>query len=90
MSERTLRRLRGRYEAEGAEGQLDRRLGKVSPHRIAANEVERIVSFYRDRCAGRNMTHFHERAVARTGRPGSPETRDFRYSPSNCAIGRRD
>ena len=52
VSDRTLRRWRERYESEGSEGLLDRRLGKVSPARIAVDEVERIVSLYRDRYAG--------------------------------------
>ncbi len=67
MSERSFRRLRGRYEAEGEAGLLDRRLGKVSPHRIAADEVERMVSLYRDRYAGWTVKHFHERAQERHG-----------------------
>jgi transposase len=66
-SERTFRRLRGRYEAEGAAGLLDRRLGKVSPHRIAVDEVERIVALYRDRYAGWTVKHFHERAQEKHG-----------------------
>lgn len=66
-SERTFRRLHGRYEAEGANGLLDRRLGKVSAHRIAADEVERIVGLYRDRYAGWTVKHFHERAQAKHG-----------------------
>ena len=37
MSERHFRRLRGRFALEGEAGLLDRRLGKVSPHRIAAD-----------------------------------------------------
>jgi len=67
VSERTFRRWRGRYDAEGPVGLLDRRLGKVSPHRIAADEVERIVRLYRDRYAGWTVQHFHERAVASHG-----------------------
>jgi transposase len=67
VSERTFRRLKGRYEAEGPAGLLDRRLGKVSPHRIAADEVERIVALYRDRYAGWTVKHFHERASERHG-----------------------
>ena len=67
MSERSFRRLRGRYEAEGEAGLLDRRLGKVSPHRIAADEVERIVSLYRERYAGWTVKHFHERAQEQHG-----------------------
>jgi hypothetical protein len=42
---------------------LDRRLGKVSPARIAVDEVDRIVSLYRDRYSGWNVKHFYERAV---------------------------
>jgi transposase len=67
VSERTFRRWRGRWEAEGSAGLLDRRLGKLSPHRIAADEVDRIVSLYRDRYAGWSVKHFHERAVGRHG-----------------------
>ena len=65
VSERTFRRQRGRYEAEGPAGLLDRRFGRVSPHRIAADEVERIVALYRDRYAGWTVKHFHERASER-------------------------
>jgi transposase len=67
MSERSFRRLRDRYEAEGAAGLLDRRLGKVSPHRIGVDEVSRIVSLYQDRYSGWTVKHFHERAQERHG-----------------------
>ena len=67
VSERTFRRMRGRYEAEGPAGLLDRRLGKISPHRIAADEVGRIVALYRDRYAGWTVKHFHERRASATG-----------------------
>ncbi|MGH7186597.1 MAG: ISNCY family transposase, partial [Pseudomonadota bacterium] len=66
-SERSFRRLRGRYEAEGEAGLLDRRLGKASPHRIASDEVDRIASLYRDRYGGWTVKHFHERAQASHG-----------------------
>src|SRR5690348_13443517 len=67
VSERTFRRWRGRYEEAGPAGLLDRRLGKVSPHRLAADEVERVVALYRDRYQGWNVKHFHERAVDQHG-----------------------
>ena len=67
MSERTFRRVRQRYAEEGAVGLLDRRLGKVSAHRIGADEVSRIVALYRARYAGWTVLHFHERAVERHG-----------------------
>jgi len=67
VSERTFRRWRGRWGTEGPVGLLDRRLGKVSPHRIAADEVDRIVALYRARYGGWNVKHFHERAVEKHG-----------------------
>lgn len=67
VSERTFRRWRVRYEAEGSAGLADRRLGRVSPHRIAADEVDRLVTLYRDRYRGWNVKHFHERAVEKHG-----------------------
>jgi transposase len=67
VSERTFRRWRERYAAEGAAGLLDRRLGKVSAHRIGADEVDRVVRLYRERYAGWTVKHFHERARERHG-----------------------
>lgn len=61
-SERTFRRMRVRYDAEGPLGLVDRRVGKISPHRIAADEVERIVALYCARYAGWTIKHFWERA----------------------------
>jgi transposase len=66
-SERTFRRMRERYEAEGPAGLLDRRIGKTSAHRVPADEVERIVSLYRDRYAGWTVKHFWERAREQHG-----------------------
>ena len=67
VSERTFRRQRCRYEEEGLSGLMDRRLGKASPHRIPVDEVERVVSLYRDRYAGWTVKHFHERACEKHG-----------------------
>src|SRR3978361_1180876 len=67
LSERQFRRVRGRFASEGEAGLLDRRLGRVSPHRIAADEVDRIVALYRDRYAGWTAKHFHERASEKHG-----------------------
>ena len=39
MSERTFRRWRDRFEAEGAEGLYDQRLGQVSARRAPVDEV---------------------------------------------------
>jgi len=67
LSERQFRRLRGRFELEGEAGLLDRRVGKLSVHRIGADEVDRIVSLYRDRYAGWTVQHFYDRAQERHG-----------------------
>ena len=65
VSERTFRRMRGRFEAEGEDGVLDRRVGKASPRRIGAAEVARVVALYRERYLGWTVKHFHERAQER-------------------------
>ncbi|HEX9489873.1 MAG TPA: ISNCY family transposase [Stellaceae bacterium] len=67
VSERTFRRMRDRYEAEGEDGLVDRRIGKPSPHRIGAAEVARVVALYRERYADWTVKHFHERAQSRHG-----------------------
>ena len=41
MSERTFRRYRDRYEAEGAEGLYDRRLGRASARRAGCRSLAR-------------------------------------------------
>jgi transposase len=67
VSERTFRRMRGRYESEGEAGLADRRLGKPSPHRIGAAEVARVVALYRQRYVDWTVKHFHERAQQQHG-----------------------
>jgi transposase len=64
MSERHFRRLRDRYEAEGAEGLIDRRRGRVSGRRVAADRIEWLLEEYRTRYFDFTVKHFHERLVA--------------------------
>src|ERR1700756_2811052 len=63
MSERQFRRYRERFEQEGDAGLLDRRLGKPSPRRIEADEIERMLELYRTTYRGWKVTHFHEHGV---------------------------
>lgn len=63
MSERHFRRLRDRYEAEGAEGIVDRRLGKASARRVAVDRIEWVVESYRTRYADFTVKHYHEHLV---------------------------
>jgi transposase len=67
MSERTFRRWRERYEGEGAAGLLDRRLGKASARRVAADEVERVLTLYRERYGGFTARHFHDKLCRHHG-----------------------
>jgi transposase len=67
MSERTFRRWRDRYEDEGAPGLLDRRLGKASSRRVAADRVEAMLTLYREHYGGFTVRHFHDKLVRRHG-----------------------
>ena len=60
MSERQFRRYRRRYEEEGLEGLIHRRLGKPSPKRVPAAERKRMLDLYRGPYRGWNVKHFHE------------------------------
>lgn len=67
VSERTFRRQRTRFEEEGLDGLLDRRLGQPSPHRVPVDETERVLELYRTRYTGWPVKHFHEHLVERHG-----------------------
>jgi transposase len=64
MSERHFRRLRGRYEADGAEGLIDRRRGRVSGRRVPVDRIEWLLTEYRTRYFDFTVRHFHERLRA--------------------------
>ena len=66
-SERTFRRWRDRYEAEGAEGLYDRRLGRVSARRAPVDEVMRVLELFDTRYCDFTVKHFHEKLVAEHG-----------------------
>ena len=60
MSERHFRRLRDRYEAEGAEGIIDRRRGRASARRAPLDRIEWVLEQYRTRYFDFTVKHFHE------------------------------
>ena len=64
MRERHFRRLRDRYEAEGAEGLVDRRRGRVSGRRVPLDRIEWVLEQFRTRYFDFTVKHFHERLVA--------------------------
>ena len=64
-SERQFRRYRGRYEEDGVDGLLDRRLGKASAKRVPVDEVAWLLEQYRSQYLGWNVKHFHEQLQKR-------------------------
>ena len=69
MSERSFRRYRHRYEEEGLEGLLDRRLGKASARRVPVDRVEWVLKEYRTRHVGWTVKHFHDHLREPTASP---------------------
>jgi Helix-turn-helix domain len=63
MSERQFRRYRGRYQDDGVEGLVDRRLGKPSPKRVAVGDAQLVLELYGGAYRGWNVKHFHEHLV---------------------------
>ena len=63
VSERQFRRYRDRYEEDGLEGLIDRRLGKPSPKRVPARDQRLMLDLYRHAYRGWNVKHFHEHLV---------------------------
>ena len=59
VCERSFRRYLTRYEAEGLEGLLDRRLEQASNRRAPVDEVMALTERYRSRHSGWNVKHFH-------------------------------
>jgi transposase len=65
ITERTFRRWRDRLRDEGPAGLLDRRIGKPSSRRAAAEEIVRMLGLYREVYADFTVKHFHEQLVKR-------------------------
>ncbi len=67
MSERTFRRYRDRFEAEGAEGLFDRRLDRVSARRAGVDEVMAVLELFDTRYWDFTARHFWEKLAADHG-----------------------
>ena len=59
MCERSFRRYLSRYEADGLEGLIDRRLAHASNRLAPVDEVMALTEQYRSRHSGWNVKHFH-------------------------------
>ena len=64
VSERTFRRWRDRFEAEGAEGLYDRRLGRVSARRVPVDTIMEVLDLFDTRYFDFTAKHFHEKLVS--------------------------
>jgi len=60
----TFGRHRRRFEAEGAAGLYDRRLGKASARRAATDEVMKVLELFETRYFDFTVKHFHEKLPA--------------------------
>jgi transposase len=81
VGERTFRRWRHRFEEDGEEGLLDRRLGKTSGKRVPADREVAVEALYRERYQGFTAKHFHEHLVRDHGfRWGYTWTKTFLHS----------
>lgn len=59
VCERSFRRYMVRYQADGLDGLIDKRLEHLSNRRAPADEVMRLTDIYRTRHLGWNIKHFH-------------------------------
>ena len=67
ISVRTFQRWADRYETEGDDGLIDRRMGRRSPRRAPEEELERMLGLFRDKYADFTVKHFHEQLQKRHG-----------------------
>ncbi len=67
MSERTFRRYRDRFEADGAAGLYDRRLGRVSARRVPVDTVMEVLELFDTRYFDFTAKHFWDKLVAEHG-----------------------
>src|SRR5512133_2921248 len=61
VSDRTMRRMKERYEEFGYDGLFDRRHGKRSIYRIAAKTVEQVLALFQEKYFDFSVRHFHEK-----------------------------
>ena len=65
--ERTFRRWRGRFEADGAEGLYDRRLGKISGRRVPVDTAMEVLELLDTRYFYFMARHFFDKLVSEHG-----------------------
>jgi transposase len=66
ISDRSMRRWRGRYEQDGYDGLFDRRRGRPSPKRVPVATVEEVLQLYQERYPDFNVRHPAKRDCGRS------------------------
>ena len=61
VHERTFRRWTERYEENGAEGLLDKRIGKKAHNRAPVDEVANVLNLFETQYRHFHLAHFHDR-----------------------------
>jgi transposase len=61
VSASTFYRMRKRYEDQGEQGLVDRRIGKMSARRVPVDEAMRLISLYETQYYDFTVKHFHEK-----------------------------
>ncbi len=61
VTDRTMRRWKGRYEEHGYDGLWDHRKRQPSPKRVPMKTVEKVLHLFREKYFDFNVRHFHEK-----------------------------
>jgi transposase len=61
VTDRTMRRIKQRYEEFGYNGLFDQRRGKRSVHRVPLATAEKVLALYQEKYFDLNVRHFHEK-----------------------------
>src|SRR5437764_8580891 len=61
VCDRTMRRMRERYQEFGYDGLFDQRRRKRSILRVPMEQAERVLALYRETYFDLNVRHFHEK-----------------------------
>src|SRR5579862_9919590 len=67
VSDRTMRRIKERYEEFGYDGLFDQRRGKRSKHRIPLETAERVLALYQEKYFDFSVLHFYEKLQKEQG-----------------------
>jgi transposase len=61
VTDRTMRRIKQRYEQFGYTGLFDQRRGHRSMHRVPRETAEKVLGLYQEKYFGLNVRHFVEK-----------------------------